>query len=201
MNARFVLIRGGAGVAGCALLGAAMWLYTVEPKVDAEVLDPIRTSGKVGKVISNPEFDLKVEGVVVARSLKQGLGSITSRPPVTTDGVFLIVTGRAMAQKEPMTLDTAVLETPGGYTFKKASRTSVSSNLAFSDFQPLIWGRWSHIFEVPKNRLAGAHMVISESSLFIAPSAATEVDLGITKARATQMINTAAVNYDPSGRS
>ncbi|MFG2006567.1 hypothetical protein ACGFNU_46220 [Spirillospora sp. NPDC048911] len=198
MRAQILLVRGGAGVIGCALLAAAMWFYSLKPEVEAEVLDPIRSAGEVGKVITNSEFKLRVDRVVVAGSLKQGPTGST-QPPVRTDGVFVVVSGRAMAQKKPVSLGTAVLETPDGYSYKKTQRFSVYGGLGPSDFAPLLWGKFLFYFEIPKDRLAGARVVISQSSLFVAPNAATEVDLGIGKTRAQEMIRGAAQNYDLSG--
>ncbi|MFI0450886.1 hypothetical protein [Actinomadura sp. 6N118] len=198
MRAQIVLVRGGAGVVGCALLAAAMWFHSLKPKVEADVIDPIRASGKVGKVITNRDFKLQLERVVVARSLKQGLSSST-QPPVGTDGVFVVVSGRAMSQKKPISLNTAVLETRDGYKYKKAQRPGVYA-VDPSDLAPLLWGKLTFYFEIPKERLAGARVVVSQSSLFLAPNAATEVDLGISESRAEEMIRGAVQNYDLSGR-
>ncbi|GAA2615517.1 hypothetical protein GCM10010411_58160 [Actinomadura fulvescens] len=194
-----MLVRGGAGVVGCALLAAAMWFHSLKPRLEADVLDPIRASGKVGKVISNPDFKLQIERVVVARSLKQGISSST-QAPVGTEGVFVVVSGRAMSQKEPLSLNTAILETRDGYTYKKAQRPGVYGGLGPSDFPPLLWNKLDFYFEIPKDRLAGARVVVGRSGLFLAPDAATEVDLGISGARAEEMIRGAAQNYDLSGR-
>ncbi|KAB2347810.1 hypothetical protein [Actinomadura rudentiformis] len=199
MKAQIVLVRGGAGVVGCALLAAAMWFHSLKPKVEADVIDPIRTSGKVGKVITNRDFKLQIERVVVARSLKQGLSSST-QPPVATEGIFVVVSGRAMSQKKPISLNTAVLETRDGYKYRKAQRPGVYGALDGSDFAPLLWGKLTFYFEIPKHRLAGARVVVRQSSLFLSPDAATEVDLGISESRAEEMIRGAAQNYDLSGR-
>ncbi|MBO2454302.1 hypothetical protein J4573_44955 [Actinomadura barringtoniae] len=192
MNTRMLLVRGGSALIGTALLAAAMWLHSLRPHVEADVMDPIRTQGKVGKVVTNADFSLQVERVTAARSLAP---SLSINPPTATDGIFLIVQFRATSRRKPLRLNTGTLETPGGYKFNKSPRLG-ASGLLEPDYAPLVWSRAAFLFELPKNRLAGARMVVSEGGLFTQLSAATDIDLGISKSRADEMIRTAPASFD-----
>jgi hypothetical protein len=192
MNTRMLLVRGGSAVAGAAMLAAAMWLYALRPHVEADVMDPIRTHGTIGKVVTNPDFSVQVERVVAARSLAP---SLSTNPPTLTDGVFLVVQFRATSRRKPLRLNAGALETPGGYKFNKSPRVGGASLLE-PDYQPLVWSRAAFLFELPKERLAGARLVVSEGGLFTQLSAETEIDLKITKSRADELLRTAATAFD-----
>ncbi|NED52524.1 hypothetical protein G3I24_16685, partial [Micromonospora aurantiaca] len=103
-----------AAIGGTALLAGAMWLHSIRPEVRAAGLDPIRTGGTVGEEVETRDFTVRVDGVDAARSLEPSL-TLGGKPPVGTDGVYLIVRLGATAAREPLQLRTAELETPGGY--------------------------------------------------------------------------------------
>ncbi|MCP9980060.1 hypothetical protein [Actinomadura madurae] len=195
VNAREILLRAGAGIGGTLLLAGAMWLHTLRPKVEAAELDPIRTGGTVGEEITTRSFSLRVDRVDVARSLAPSL-SLGDPPPVGTDGVYLVVRLRAMSREEPIQLRAATLETPGGYTFKEDPRTGTASADAQPTFQPLIWTPTAFLFELPKERLEGAHLVVGTGGLLPQLSAAADVDLGLTGSRAAELIRGAAERYE-----
>lgn len=194
MNGRELLVRGGTVVAGTVLLAGAMWLYTIEPQMEAREFDPIRSHGRIGEEIGNPDFSLGVERVEAARSLAPSL-SFTGPRTVGTDGVYLAVRVRVMSKQEPLLLQSVELETPGGYVFKAEPRTE-AANAPRQDFQPLIWTSTVFVFELPKKRLRGAHLVVGVGGLLPQLSAATDVDLGITEEGAAELIRNAADGLD-----
>ncbi|GLZ14654.1 hypothetical protein Acsp04_48890 [Actinomadura sp. NBRC 104425] len=193
MNTGRLLVQGGAALVGTALLAAAMWLYDLTPEVESRQLDPIRDTGRIGQIVTNPRFSVQVQRVAAARSLASA--TPRTRPPVRTEGVFLIVHARATSKREPLRLQTAQLETPGGYVFRKDPRPSVSLG-PDPTFQPLIWDETAFVFELPPRRLAGARLVVGEGGLLPQLSAAAEIDLGLTRSRAADLIRRAAENYD-----
>ncbi|MFB4317491.1 hypothetical protein [Actinomadura sp. 21ATH] len=186
-----ILVRGGAAIVGTALLATAMWLYSVRPGVQAEELEPIRTEGRVGAVVSTRDFRVRVDRVVAARSLRSTLGA-----PERTEGIFLVVGFQAMSMKEPLTLQSVVLETPGGLTFRPGPRTGVSAPTA-NDYQPMIWSRSSYVFELPRKAVTGARLVVGTGGLLPQLSAAADIDLGLTGAKAAALLRGAAEGYDP----
>ena len=193
MNARQALLRGGAGIGGTVLLAGAMWLHSVRPEVRAEALEPIRTGGTVGERVMTRDFGVRVEKVEAARSLAPG-SSLGGRPPVGTDGVYLIVRLSATAQREPVQLRSRELEAPGGYTFREGPRTSDVS-VGQPTLQPLIWASTKLVFELPEEHVEGAHLVVGTGGLLPQLSPAADIDLGLTKDRAADLIRTAADRY------
>ncbi|XVQ11658.1 hypothetical protein ACQP1W_03480 [Spirillospora sp. CA-255316] len=193
MNVQRILLQGGAGITGTALLAAAMWLYALRPDVQARELDPIRTEGRIGTVVANDEFRIRVDRVEAARSLAPTL-SFGNRPPERTEGIFLIVRTRAMSAKEPLKLGTVQLETSGGVTYLPAARSAASTPV--TEFQPMLWTEAAYIFEVPTRTLEGARLVVGTGGLTPQLSAAAEIDLGITASGATQLSRSAAERYD-----
>ncbi|HEY8480567.1 MAG TPA: hypothetical protein VIL71_12115, partial [Spirillospora sp.] len=194
MNVRRILLQSGAGIGGTALLAGAMWLYSLTPKVEGTVLDPIRTTGKIGEEVRSHDFSVRVEKVEAARSLVSGL-SFDRRPPVRTDGIYLVVRFRATSHREPLQLRTAELETPGGYTFQEGPRATALSTGAQPTFQPMIWTPGTFVFELPEKRVEGARLVVGPGGLLPQLSAEAEIDLGLTRTRAKALVGAAADRY------
>lgn len=195
MNVQKVLLKGGAGIGGTVLLAGAMWMHSLKPHVRAAELDPIRGGGSVGEEVRNRDFSVRVEKVEAAKSLAPGL-SLGNPPPVGTDGIYLVVRVRATSHREPLELRTAELETPGGFTFKDDPRPSSVSGGAQPTFQPMIWTPTVFVFELPKKRLEGAHLIVGTGGLLPQLSAAADIDLGLTAAKADELIRNAPDRYD-----
>ncbi|MFE9102662.1 hypothetical protein [Actinomadura geliboluensis] len=193
MTARRVLLRGGAAIGGTALLAGAMWLHSVRPEVRAAELDPIRTGGTVGEEVETRDFTVRVDGVDAARSLEPSL-TLGGKPPVGTDGVYLIVRLSATAAREPLQLRTAELETPGGYTFRQDPRPSDVS-VDQPTYQPMIWTSTKVVFELPKERVEGAHLVVGTGGLLPQLSSAADIDLGLGEEKAAGLVAEAAERY------
>ncbi|WUH98146.1 hypothetical protein OHR68_32280 [Spirillospora sp. NBC_00431] len=195
MNVQKILLKGGAGIGGTALLAGAMWMHSVKPHVTAAELEPIRGGGTIGEKVSNRDFSVRVEKVEAARSLAPGLG-LGNPPPVGTDGIYLIVRVRATSEREPLELRTAMLETPGGYTYKEDPRASSVSGGAKPTFQPMIWTPAVFVFELPEKRIEGAHLVVGTGGLLPQLSAAADIDLGLTGTRADELVRRTTERYD-----
>ncbi|WP_165966059.1 hypothetical protein [Actinomadura sp. 7K534] len=195
MNVRQVLLKGGAGLGGAVLLAGAMWLHSLIPELRATELDPIRDGGEVGEEVRNRDFSVRVEKVEAARSLAPSL-SLGDPPPVGTEGIYLVVRFKATSHREPLELRTAQLETPGGYVYREGPRPGATSAGARPTFQPLIWTSAAYVFELPKQRLEGAHLVVGPGGLLPQLSAEADIDLGITRERANELVQGAAQGYD-----
>lgn len=195
MNVRKVLLNGGAGIGGTVLLAGAMWLHSVRPEVRAAELEPIRQDGTIGEEIRNDFFSARVDKVEAARSLAPSFG-LGNPPPVGTDGIYLIVRLRATSRREPLQLRTAELETPGGYTYKSDPRSGSASSSSQPTFQPMIWTKTAFVFELPKDRLEGAHLVVGTGGLLPQLSAAADIDLGLTGGRVDELVRGAADRVD-----
>jgi hypothetical protein len=193
VNARQALLRGGAGAGGAVLLAGAMWLHSVRPEVRAGELDPIRTGGAIGEKVVTRDFSVRVDEVDAARSLEPGF-SLGGRPPVGTDGVYLVVRLSATARREPLQLRSAELETPGGYTFRQDPRTGEVS-VDRPTLQPMIWTSTKLLFELPRNRVEGAHLVVGTGGLLPQLSSAADIDLKLSKDRAAKLVQSATERY------
>ncbi|MCW2916553.1 MAG: hypothetical protein JWN52_4621 [Actinomycetia bacterium] len=189
-----VLRQMGIAVVGTALLALAMWFHQVEPQARSHDLQPLRNSGRIGQDVSNSVFSIRVERVELAKSLKAS-GSLASQKNITTDGIFLIIHLQAKATQKPYTLDQVRLES-GGYTFTGNGRAGTLDSTV-GTFEPMIWRKAVVSFEIPRNRLAGARLVVGESGLLTQLTAEAAVDLGITPAKAGEMIAHAIEGYDP----
>lgn len=187
-----LLTRIGAMVLGVALLVVAMVLYTIKPDLEAEALDPIRTTGPVGEEINTPAFSVKATRVDVAKSLKSA--SILSTETVRTNGIFVIVQLQARSNREPFLMNLTNLEAPGGFSFQDTDRTGAFG--ADAELEPLIWSKAVVTFEIPKNRLAGAKVVLRDLDLLPQLSSEIAVDLGISDDRAAELIRGAAEGYE-----
>lgn len=193
MNVRKLALQGGAGIGGTILLAGAMWLHAYQPKVEARMLDPIRTGGDVGEEIVTPAFTVRVDGVVAARSLAPD-AFLGGEPAIGTDGVYVVVRARAMSREEPVELRSAVLETPGGYTYEAAPRPG-GGQVPGATLQPMLWTSTAFVFELPKSRLAGAHLVVGTGGLLPQLSSAADIDLGLTGSRADDLVRKAPERY------
>jgi hypothetical protein len=190
------LRRLGVAAVSLPLFALAMWLWSWEPHILAHDSQPLRTSGRIGHVVTNPSFAFRVDGIAVAHSISTGSFSTDRRQ--TADGVFLIVKFRAMGEKKPYNMDDPRLES-GPDTFRTSGRIGLDSEPASSTYEPLMWRSGQVCFEIPKNRLAGARLVVGEGGLLTQLSAETAIDLGIGRTKAADLLAHAAEGYNLGG--
>jgi hypothetical protein len=187
------LRRAGAAVVSIALFALAMWLWDREPHVLAHDMQPIDSTGTIGHVVATSSFSLRVDGIVVAHSITGGALATDDR--ITSQGVFVIVKFHAMGHKKPYSILRARLQS-GDYSFGTSGRIKVQCDRSSGDFQPMLWSAGSTCFELPKDRLAGARFVVGA---FDQLSAEASVDLGLSKAKAAQLVAHAVEGYNAEG--
>lgn len=181
-----------SGVLTAGLLALAMWLYTFKPHLEAGVQNPITTSGRAGEVVANRVFSVKVGKIDVAGSLtKPGFPKSVVMP---TPGLFLIVQLDIKSNRKPFQPGHVRLVTRGGVSYDESGRTAVFTS--DDTYQPMLWAPATYIFEIPKDRLAGARLIVGESALLNQFSAETSVDLGIDGARAARLSAHPAPTYE-----
>jgi hypothetical protein len=180
-----------AGVLAAALMALAMWLYTFKPHLQARSQDPITARGRVGSVVDNPVFSVKVGRVDVASSITKS--SFLKPQVMPSIGLFLIVQLDIRSNKKPFQPGHVRLATRGGVSYTDSGRAALPS--VSDDFQPLLWAPATYIFEVPKDRLAGARLIVGESALLNQLSAETSIDLGIDDHRAAQLSTHPSATY------
>jgi hypothetical protein len=180
-----------AGLLTAALMALAMWLYTFKPHIEAGLQEPITSSGRVGSVVTNPVFSVKVRKVDVARSITKS--SFLKPQVMPSIGLFLVVQLDIRSNKKPFAPGHVRLATRGGVSYAESGRAALPT--INGDFQPLLWAPVTYVFELPKDRLAGARLIVGQSALLNQLSAETSVDLGIDDQRAAQLGAHPAATY------
>jgi hypothetical protein len=173
-----------AGLLTAALMALAMWLYTFKPHIEAGMQNPINTSGRVGSVVDNPVFSVKVGKVDVASSITKS-SSFLKPEVMRSIGLFLIVQLDIRSNKKPFQPGHVRLTTRGGLAYNESGRAALPG--VTNDFQPMLWAPATYFFEIPKDRLAGARLIVGEAALLNQLSAETSIDLGIDDHRAAQL--------------
>ncbi len=186
------MIKVLSGIVSVALLGAAMWLYSFEPHLKARMQTPLAAHGHIGAVVGNRVFSVKVDKVDVATGVtKQDI--LSTPKPMPSLGIFVIVSTEVRSNLKPFQPGHIHLATRGGLSYDESGRTSISTGS--SDSQPMLWAKATFVFEIPKDRLAGARLIVGEQSLMDQLSAQADVDLGIDGDRAKQLVAHAPSAY------
>ncbi|MEV0409129.1 hypothetical protein [Actinoallomurus sp. NPDC050550] len=185
------VVRAVSWLVAVALMAAAMWLHGVKPRQDAKMLDPIVSRGRIGTVVGNRVFSVQVDRVDVATAIVKD--SILNRTAVPSPGLFVIVYLRIKSNQKPFTPGHVRLTTRGGLSYDESGRPDISGR---SDtYEPMLWGPASYVFEIPKDRLAGARLIIGESDVLSQLSAEVDVDLGVDARKAADLIGRAPRDY------
>jgi hypothetical protein len=181
-----------AGLLTAGLLALAMWLYTFKPHIQAKAQDPITTSGRIGAVVDNRDFSVKVDRVDVARSITKS--SFPTPKVMRSPGLFMIVHLNIKSNQKPFQAGHVRLITRGGVTYDETGRAAISA-FGDGDHEPMLWAPTTYVFEIPPDRLAGARLVVGGSALLNQLSAETSVDLGISGSEAAQLSAHPAATY------
>jgi hypothetical protein len=180
-----ILRRALAGTGALVLCALAMWFTAVKPHLVAGLQRPLVTKGRVGTVIENRVFSLKVDRVEVAGGLvKQS--SLSGDRRMTTPGIFVVTHISAKSAMKPLRLGHARLVTRGGVLYDETGRSEILTSEA--SLEPMLWRSAFYVFEIPKDRLAGARLSIGQSDLIDNLSAVSEIDLGFTPDRAARLL-------------
>lgn len=183
-----ILQRVVSGAAVVALFALAMWFTDVEPHLVAKEQNPIITQGHVGAVVENRVFTVKVDRVDVASGIVKDDGR---RMP--TPGIFVMVHLSAKSNIKPMRLGHVRLVTRGGLSYDDSGRVDIIT--PDPPLEPMLWRSLFYVFEIPKDRLAGARLVVGQSDLINNLSAESQVDLRIGADKAAQMLAHPSTDY------
>jgi hypothetical protein len=181
-----------SAIVAAALCAAAMWLWRLQPGLEANSMNPLRTYGRIGAVVKNDAFSVRIDRYDVAASITT---TSLSAGAHVADGLFLVVHFQARAEKRPFTMGHVKLETRDGRSYNEGGRIGVPTK-PDGTYQPMLWGSGTFVFEVPKDRLAGARVVIgqTEGTLVNDLSAENVIDLGIDNTKAAQLAARPAAN-------
>jgi hypothetical protein len=182
-----------SALVAAALCAAAMWLWRQQPDLEANSMNPLRTYGRIGAVVTNDDFSVRIDRYDVAASITTT--SLSSGAHVT-DGLFVVVHFQARGERRPYAMKHVRLETRDGRTYDEGGRIGVLTK-PDGTYQPMLWGPGTLVFEVPKDGLAGAKVVIGQTQgkLVSDLSAENVIDLGIDDAKAAELSARPAANY------
>lgn len=175
-----------SGLLTVGLMALAMWLYTFKPHIEDKQQHPIVSSGRIGSVVANHDFSLKVGRVDVATGIAKSSFLDEKTQVMRSLGIFVIVHLDMKSNQKPFQPGEARLATRGGVSYDESGRSAISTSS--NDFQPMLWAPATYVFEIPKDRLAGARLVVGESGLLTQLSAESHVDLGIDDSKAAQLL-------------
>lgn len=174
-----------SAIVALGLLGAAMWLDDRKSHLQDRMGKPLVSHGRIGAVVDNPVFSVKVGRVDVAGAISKD-DPLGKPSPMPSLGVFVIVYAQIKSNQKPYDPNNVRLTTRGGLSYDESGRSSITT--FNSGYEPMLWGDATWVFEIPKDRLAGIHLVIGDLELVSQLSAETDVDLGVDGAKATQLL-------------
>lgn len=174
-----------AAVLTAGLAALTMWLYTVKPHIEDRLQDPLVSKGRIGAAVDTPDFSVKVAKVDVASAISKPSFLGTKGKVMKSLGLFVIVQAQIKSNKKPFTPGHVRLVTRGGVAYDETGRADLPD--ISSGFQPMLWAPATYIFEIPKDRLAGARIVVGAADLYNNLSGETSIDLGINGDRAARL--------------
>lgn len=181
-----------AAILTVALMAAAMWLYTFKPHLQDRSQHPLTGHGRIGVVVANRDFSVKVGQVDVASAISKP--DFLAKPKLMRSlGVFVIVQLQIKSNEKPFQPGHVRLETHGGVSYDQTGRAAIPDSS--DDYQPMLWAPARFIFEIPKDRLAGARLIVGEADLQNVLSAETDVDLGLDGDKAARLAAHPAASY------
>jgi hypothetical protein len=181
-----------SAVAAVALCALAMWFTDVKPHLVARLQTPLLAGGRIGTVVDNRVFSVKVDRVDVASGILK-TDVISGDRRMATPGIFVIVYVSAKSNMKPLRLGNIRLATRGGLSYDDSGRTEILTPDA--SLEPMLWRSTFYVFEIPKDRLAGARLIVGQSDLINNLSAESAVDLGLTADRAAGLLAHPATDY------
>lgn len=182
-----------AAVLTVGLMAAAMWLYTFKPHLEDKAQHPLMSHGRLGAVVGNRDFSVKVSRVDVASAITKP-DALATPTVMRSLGIFLIVQAQIKSNEKPFMTGHVRLETQSGDEYGPSGRAAIPDS--DNEYQPMLWGPAQYVFEIPKDRLAGARLVIGSAALQNELSAETNVDLGLSGAKGARLAAHPVASYE-----
>lgn len=171
-------------------------------------LAPFVVAGRVGDPVAARAFIATVGAVelAAAMSAQNDAEEVTSKS-LSSGGVWLVVHLRLDARREPISLLTANLQSADGYQYAAVGpRVEGLGNLPYSrkllnlrTTQPGLANDGLLLFEVPRARLAGLHLQVSQAAGGAKLDSLADIDLGIDAAKAADLLEHVAPLFTVRG--
>lgn len=128
----------------------------------AEITGPIPLKGNLGETLTGRTFSLRADKVLLAEKLRfKAYGREVERD---TGGVFALVIARLEAQPASVNIGSAIWRSAQGVRFIASQRVQGAPRLLGTDrFEPGLPQRGLFIFEVPREAVADATLLIASS--------------------------------------
>lgn len=194
---RFAARLAGA-VVGTALAAAAVYAQTFALPYEQRT-SLITMKGRIGEIVETTRFSVKVTSVTAARSVDTTDFS-NNVTKVETSNLFLLVDVSLTTTREPMRLSpgsNVVLLTRDGRRYQTTDKVEQSLTAFNKRFQPGFWSSGVLVFEIPKDAVAGARLVLAPPAGYITDFSApeAEIDLGLSGEAAKRLIAQAAEHH------
>ncbi|MFF5208526.1 hypothetical protein [Streptosporangium sp. NPDC000396] len=165
---------------GVALLAAIVMVTRLSPGADRRYA-PIASTGDVRDEIDTVDFQIRVDRVQLAKSLKIKDSFGSEGKPHSTVGTWVIVWATASATRKELQLKGSEIVTTDGDVY---AASTLSDTLNQETLQPGIPAYGAMLFEVPGVKLPGAVLKVHTEQIkglrVLGPAA--EIKLGLTKA-------------------
>ncbi|WP_433499503.1 DUF4352 domain-containing protein [Sphaerimonospora sp. CA-214678] len=183
--------RVAAAVVGVALAAAAVYAQTFA--LSAEQRSSLITvNGRIGEVVDTHRFSVRVSSMTAALAVDTtDYGDQVTK--VGTSNLFLVADISITTAHEPMRLSpgpNVVLLTRDGRRYQTTDKVNQSLTAFNRHYQPGFWSSGVLVFEVPKDAVSGARLVIAPPTGFITDYSApeAEIDLGLSGETARRFI-------------
>lgn len=184
------MIRAVLGMlTAAALFVAIVAVQRATPSVDQRY-GPIVSRGRLGEQVDTTAFRFRVDRVRLAASIRMTDDFGFVRDPISTSGVWVIVWATVVATREEVAIQGTRLRASDGTEYSVNS--SIFSTLDKTPLQPGIPMYGPMLFEIPKDRLAGAWLAVRQHSgdarALDTLGPAIDVDLGLSAEYATRLV-------------
>lgn len=167
---------------GLALIVAVLAVGRLTPTPNDRVAQ-IAKHGKLGETVETGGFTVTVHKAQATTTLT-AQSSFGDKSAQRTDQIWLVLDTTIVGDWRPTTYDDARLETDGGFLYRSSDR--ITSGIITEDtIQPGIGRRGMIVFELPKNRLAGATLRLGRSKtedVRLGPEAVIDLEIDAAKA-------------------
>ncbi len=165
------------GVLNLAALSASIFvcygLQQTKP-LYVDLTGPIAVNGVANTSVEGRTFSVTIDRLALAINLSRS--RFGKQSVYTTSGVWVIIEATLAATTSTTVISEAVLKGPGGLEYRQSQRVGGGPNMAPHRLEPGLPKRALFLFEVPRNQLRGATLLISENRF---PRLDSQIQIGL----------------------
>lgn len=149
-------------------------MQTTKPHY-ADLTGPIPAYGVISNTVHTRTFDIGVDKVVFARTLK--FDQFGKQKLLTTGGVWAIVTAKLAATKDSAMVAAATWQGPDGLSYRASERASLAAGGLPIALDPGVPGKTRMVFEILPSQADEAMLLVS-GKLFAPLDSEARIALG-----------------------